>query len=137
MSTDQLDEVSDPETDTVMCFTLTSLGETCMSPPWTIFTPSLQTDTQTRPDQPYQHPQLWFTSINKRSVPNITKYFQDFMKANNKFKFIAASILEDSTPGASIHLYQGGRSVDSDYEPVSKPDPVQVTDTQHCCDLPS
>lgn len=40
------------------------------------------------------------------------------------------SIPDDSAPGASIRLYPGGRLVNSYCEPVSKPDTVQVTDTQ-------
>ncbi|CAB1332552.1 unnamed protein product [Coregonus sp. 'balchen'] len=51
-------------------------------------------------------------------------------RQNWKLKFTAGSITDDSTPGASICLYQGGRLVDSDYEPLSKPDPVQITDRQ-------
>ncbi|CAB1339132.1 unnamed protein product, partial [Coregonus sp. 'balchen'] len=130
VSIDKLCEViSDPKTDTVVCFTLTSLGET---DPYLSslkqYLDSLQTDTQTRPDHPDQHPQPWFKSEeNKNRVTNTTNTFLDFMKANKKLKFIAASIADESTPEVSIHLYQRGRLVDSDYEPVTDTQQSRVT----------
>uniref|UniRef100_A0A8C7L8M3 Fibronectin type-III domain-containing protein n=1 Tax=Oncorhynchus kisutch TaxID=8019 RepID=A0A8C7L8M3_ONCKI len=94
VSTDQLQKViSNSKTDTVVCFTLTSLGET----------------------------DLYLSS---------TRAFLDFVKVTKKLKFVATSIPNDSTPGASIRLYQGGRLVDSDYEAVSKPETVKVVDTE-------
>lgn len=52
------------------------------------------------------------------------------MKSNEKLKFVAAASADESLPGAAIRLYQGGRLVDADYEPVSEPDGVVVTVTE-------
>uniref|UniRef100_A0A8C7L6T5 B30.2/SPRY domain-containing protein n=1 Tax=Oncorhynchus kisutch TaxID=8019 RepID=A0A8C7L6T5_ONCKI len=92
---------------------------------------SLQTYSQTRPGHRYQHTQPWFKSEeNKNRVTTAARAFLDFVKVTKKLKFVATSIPNDSTPGASIRLYQGGRLVDSDYEAVSKPETVKVVDTE-------
>ncbi|XP_041755249.1 verrucotoxin subunit beta-like [Coregonus clupeaformis] len=133
ISTDQLHKVTNnSKTDTVVCFTLTSQGETDLYlSSLKQHLDSLQTHTRTRPGHPYQHTQPWFKSEeNKERVTMAARAFLDFMKVTKKLKFVAASIPDDSTPGASIRLYQGGRLVDSDYEAVSKPEIVKVIDTQ-------
>ncbi|KAK6316423.1 hypothetical protein J4Q44_G00139470 [Coregonus suidteri] len=133
ISTDQLHKVTNnSKTDTVVCFTLTSQGETDLYlSSLKQHLDSLQTHTRTKPGHPYQHTQPWFKSEeNKERVTTAARAFLDFMKVTKKLKFVAASIPDDSTPGASIRLYQGGRLVDSDYEPVSKPEIVKVIDTQ-------
>uniref|UniRef100_A0A4W5QKZ5 B30.2/SPRY domain-containing protein n=1 Tax=Hucho hucho TaxID=62062 RepID=A0A4W5QKZ5_9TELE len=125
VSTDQLQKViSNSKTDTVVCFTLTSLGETDLYlSSLKQHLDSLQTYSQTRPGHRYQHTQPWFKSEeNKERVTTAARTFLDFIKVTKKLKFVAASIPDDSTPGASIRLYQGGRLVDSDYEAVSKPE---------------
>uniref|UniRef100_A0A673XRR7 B30.2/SPRY domain-containing protein n=1 Tax=Salmo trutta TaxID=8032 RepID=A0A673XRR7_SALTR len=132
VSTDQLQKViSNSKTDTVVCFTLTSLGETDLYlSSLKQHLDSLQTYSHTRPGHRYQHTQPWFKSEeNKERVTTAARAFLDFI-VTKKLKFVATSIPDDSTPGASIRLYQGGRLVDSDYKAVSKPETVKVVDTQ-------
>eukprot|EP00063_Salmo_salar_P025243 XP_014000078.1 PREDICTED: uncharacterized protein LOC106571461 isoform X1 [Salmo salar] len=132
VSTDQLQKViSNSKTDTVVCFTLTSLGETDQYlSSLKQHLDSLQTYSHTRPGHRYQHTQPWFKSEeNKERVTTAARAFLDFI-VTKKLKFVATSIPDDSTPGASIRLYQGGKLVDSDYEAVSKPETVKVVDTQ-------
>uniref|UniRef100_A0A673XGY1 B30.2/SPRY domain-containing protein n=1 Tax=Salmo trutta TaxID=8032 RepID=A0A673XGY1_SALTR len=145
VSTDQLQKViSNSKTDTVVCFTLTSLGETDLYlSSLKQHLDSLQTYSHTRPGHRYQHTQPWFKSEeNKERVTTAARAFLDFI-VTKKLKFVATSIPDDSTPGASIRLYQGGRLVDSDYKAVSKPEThddrrkwgTDVTldpDTAHC-----
>uniref|UniRef100_A0A673XQQ0 B30.2/SPRY domain-containing protein n=1 Tax=Salmo trutta TaxID=8032 RepID=A0A673XQQ0_SALTR len=124
VSTDQLQKViSNSKTDTVVCFTLTSLGETDLYlSSLKQHLDSLQTYSHTRPGHRYQHTQPWFKSEeNKERVTTAARAFLDFI-VTKKLKFVATSIPDDSTPGASIRLYQGGRLVDSDYKAVSKPE---------------
>uniref|UniRef100_A0A8C7L6J0 B30.2/SPRY domain-containing protein n=1 Tax=Oncorhynchus kisutch TaxID=8019 RepID=A0A8C7L6J0_ONCKI len=117
VSTDQLQKViSNSKTDTVVCFTLTSLGETDLYLSSSILTPYRHT----------HRPGL----ATATSTLNPARAFLDFVKVTKKLKFVATSIPNDSTPGASIRLYQGGRLVDSDYEAVSKPETVKVVDTE-------
>ncbi|XP_024237567.1 stonustoxin subunit alpha-like [Oncorhynchus tshawytscha] len=123
VSTDQLQKViSNSKTDTVVCFTLTSLGETDMYlSSLKQHLDTLQTYSQTRPGHCYQHTQPWFKSEeNKERVTTAARAFLDFVKVTKKLKFVATSIPNDSTPGASIRLYEGGRLVDSDYEAERK-----------------
>ncbi|XP_071205661.1 verrucotoxin subunit beta-like [Salvelinus alpinus] len=133
VSIDQLQKViSNSKTDTVVCFTLTSLGETDLYlSSLKQHLDNLQTYSQTRPGHRYQHIQPWFKSEeNKERVTTAARAFLDFIKVTKKLKFVATSIPDDSTPGASIRLYQGGRLVNSDYEAVSKPETVKVVDTR-------
>uniref|UniRef100_A0A8C7L6B2 B30.2/SPRY domain-containing protein n=1 Tax=Oncorhynchus kisutch TaxID=8019 RepID=A0A8C7L6B2_ONCKI len=119
VSTDQLQKViSNSKTDTVVCFTLTSLGETDLYLSSSILTPYRHTH---RPG---------LATATSTLNPGSTRAFLDFVKVTKKLKFVATSIPNDSTPGASIRLYQGGRLVDSDYEAVSKPETVKVVDTE-------
>uniref|UniRef100_A0A673XSY6 B30.2/SPRY domain-containing protein n=1 Tax=Salmo trutta TaxID=8032 RepID=A0A673XSY6_SALTR len=123
VSTDQLQKViSNSKTDTVVCFTLTSLGETDLYlSSLKQHLDSLQTYSHTRPGHRYQHTQPWFKSEeNKERVTTAARAFLDFI-VTKKLKFVATSIPDDSTPGASIRLYQGGRLVDSDYKAPGRP----------------
>lgn len=47
---------------------------------------SLQTDTQTRPDHPYQHTQTWFKSDenNERVTKTRSRAFLEFKNTNKK-----------------------------------------------------
>ncbi|CAB1332551.1 unnamed protein product [Coregonus sp. 'balchen'] len=70
---------NDPDTGIVVCFTLTSLGETdlCLSS-LTQYLQSLQKQTQTRPTHLYQNTQLpWFKSEeNKNRVGKLSQSFR-------------------------------------------------------------
>uniref|UniRef100_A0A673XSS0 B30.2/SPRY domain-containing protein n=1 Tax=Salmo trutta TaxID=8032 RepID=A0A673XSS0_SALTR len=133
VSTDQLQKViSNSKTDTVVCFTLTSLGETDLYlSSLKQHLDSLQTYSHTRPGHRYQHTQPWFKSEeNKERVTTAARAFLDFI-VTKKLKFVATSIPDDSTPGASIRLYQGGRLT----ETRSRDGLSDVTldpDTAHC-----
>uniref|UniRef100_A0A4W5QW00 B30.2/SPRY domain-containing protein n=1 Tax=Hucho hucho TaxID=62062 RepID=A0A4W5QW00_9TELE len=109
VSTDQLQKViSNSKTDTVVCFTLTSLGETDLYlSSLKQHLDSLQTYSQTRPGHRYQHTQPWFKSEeNKERVTTAARTFLDFIKVTKKLnEFSDITVTETgsgSEPGRPV-----------------------------------
>ncbi|MGH0119106.1 UNVERIFIED_CONTAM: hypothetical protein FKN15_031439 [Acipenser sinensis] len=78
--------------------------------------------------------QPWFTSPTLSATMRVNlESFRGFAEANKydkKTSFLIASVSDTSCPGASIYLYRRGKLENPQFQPVSKPNPPVLTDTQ-------
>ncbi|XP_018603821.1 stonustoxin subunit beta-like isoform X1 [Scleropages formosus] len=123
----------DPEIDTTICFTFTSLA---YSEPY-LSTLSTYLNSDHNEDQSAineENVQPWFRSDQCSSAMRENlKLFTSFAEANQhreRIKFVSAAISDPEHPGASIRLYQQAQLVDPKYIPVPKPKSAIVEDIQ-------
>ncbi|XP_058867363.1 uncharacterized protein LOC117400979 [Acipenser ruthenus] len=136
-----IEEVLDPVAEHVVCFMFTSLQneETYLSD----LSNYLQSqNNENLPGQvvaPYDYEkqvgQQWFKlpAVSKR-MRSYARLFLEFSKANaasEHIKFIVASKEDTDYEGASIYLYDEGYLENTNFEPLSKPDPPQILNNTH------
>ncbi|MGH0156935.1 UNVERIFIED_CONTAM: hypothetical protein FKN15_072394 [Acipenser sinensis] len=127
----------DPEIETVICFTFTSLS---YEEP---YLPVLMKYLHSEEFKMLQgqrnfiknvETQPWFTSPTLSATMRVNlESFRGFAEANKDYKktsFLIASVSDTSCPGASIYLYRRGKLENPQFQPVSKPNPPVLTDTQ-------
>ncbi|XP_075034340.1 uncharacterized protein LOC142095289 [Mixophyes fleayi] len=123
--------IFDPMTEYVVCYNFTSLNEedTYVSDmcDW------LQTPKQTV----YKSKKIssWFNDkdVSKRAKKCV-RAFQEFAEVNvsmEETRFIISSVPDQSNPGVSIYLYEGGDLVSTMFEPPTKPNPPVISGRTH------
>ncbi|KAK7938293.1 hypothetical protein WMY93_001619 [Mugilogobius chulae] len=74
----------------------------------------------------------WFLSVDVANVMRQkAKLFSDFAEANKENKNITFLIMgqtDENHKGSSIYLYQAGSHPNTDFEPLSKPEKITVSD---------
>uniref|UniRef100_W5M882 Si:ch211-207b24.4 n=1 Tax=Lepisosteus oculatus TaxID=7918 RepID=W5M882_LEPOC len=120
-----------PEIDTVICFTFTSLvyKEPYLSVLTHYLWQSKTSDNLKQNSAPVnglskEETQPWFASSDMMRVT--LQWFIEYAEANRdnkKTQFIIATVSDQSSPGASIRLYRHGKLVTPAFRPVLKPDP--------------
>ncbi|KAK1155442.1 stonustoxin subunit beta-like [Acipenser oxyrinchus oxyrinchus] len=127
----------DPEIETVVCFTFTSLQYE--EPYLSTLTQCLESEEFKKLEKNYsfspkEESQPWFTSPElSRTMRRNLELFRGISEASKnqtKTKFIVVSISDPSCPGASIRLYRRGKIVDPQFRCISKPQSPEVTDIQ-------
>ncbi|XP_053092933.1 cytolytic toxin-alpha-like [Pangasianodon hypophthalmus] len=77
----------------------------------------------------------WFRDpdviIKMRENLSLFKSFSEANKDEKRIRFIISAISDPSSPGSSIYLYEKGKLTDTQFQPVSKPPPPIVKDTQN------
>ncbi|XP_051740042.1 stonustoxin subunit beta-like [Ctenopharyngodon idella] len=72
----------------------------------------------------------WFNNpdvISKmRENLSLFKCFSEANKDEKRYRFIISAIMDPSSPGSSIYLYEKGKLTDTQFQPVSKPPPPAV-----------
>ncbi|MGH0151307.1 UNVERIFIED_CONTAM: hypothetical protein FKN15_034086 [Acipenser sinensis] len=126
----------DPEIETVVCFTFTSLQykESYLS----TLTQCLESEEFKKLENysfsPKEEPQPWFTfpelSDTMRRNLQLFRDCSEVNKNQKKTKFIVVSISDHSRPGASIRLYRRGKMVDPQFQCIAKPQSPEVTGIQ-------
>ncbi|XP_062866930.1 stonustoxin subunit beta-like [Trichomycterus rosablanca] len=122
----------DPNVDTVLCFTFTSLKN--VDPYLSTVKDYLKPDQFEKltpvPKSSADDIQFWFSNYDtaESMKENLVLFKSCFELNKNKkqIKFIIASVSDASYPGTSIRLYKKGKLVDSKFKPVSKPPALQV-----------
>ncbi|XP_053092931.1 cytolytic toxin-alpha-like [Pangasianodon hypophthalmus] len=77
----------------------------------------------------------WFRDpdviIKMRENLSLFKSFSEANKDEKRIRFSISAISDPSSPGSSIYLYEKGKLTDTQFQPVSKPPPPIVKDTQN------
>ncbi|XDV26322.1 hypothetical protein PO909_030070, partial [Leuciscus waleckii] len=72
----------------------------------------------------------WFNNpdvISKmRKNLSLFSSFSEANKDEKRYRFIISAISDPSSPGSSIYLYESGKLIDTQFQPVSKPPPPEV-----------
>uniref|UniRef100_A0A8C2FZX9 Si:ch211-207b24.4 n=1 Tax=Cyprinus carpio TaxID=7962 RepID=A0A8C2FZX9_CYPCA len=77
----------------------------------------------------------WFRDpeviIKMRENLSLFKSFSEANKDEKRIRFIISGISNPSNQGSTIYLYEKGKLTDTQFQPVSKPPPLIVKDTQN------
>ncbi|XP_051899565.1 uncharacterized protein LOC127585890 isoform X1 [Pristis pectinata] len=135
------EEVMNPATDYVICFTFTALHQEDLYVLKAIDYLRSHTDQKMQTAAPdneacaSQHGEQWFNSPStNEKMKDQCQSFLDFAtanKENGKIKFLVASVKDDSNRGASIYLYEGGSLINQCFEPPSQPQRPTTIATTH------
>ncbi|XDV21737.1 hypothetical protein PO909_026761 [Leuciscus waleckii] len=126
----------DPDIDVVVCLTFTSLKYD--DPDLSAMKKFLESDEFKELDVGMNHNSSMLASVRKGFIdPDVIlkmrenlSLFRSFSEANKdekRYKFIISAISDPSSPGSSIYLYESGKLTDTQFQPVSKPPPPEVT----------
>ncbi|XP_045890967.1 uncharacterized protein LOC123960327 [Micropterus dolomieu] len=118
--------------DHAVCFVFTSLGS---AEPYLSVLSNYLKQTPEADDPLDVEKEQWFTSKEiTDAMRNKAKLFSDFAEANKEnknIKFLTVGLTNETQKGSSIYLYEGGFSVNENFEPPSKPETVTASDIKH------